>query len=166
MERVSPFVDLTAVAILEAGALEDGIGFGVGMLRPALLGCRSCLRFSLLSRPFGRQCAFAVGEVVEASAIVVEPKEELQVLGGVLDVLEVVHEVTDSAWLCMRVSVVGESSPEAQRRTGQVPLLMMLSKDKASGMPAVLAELLEEYDSGFASPLREAADELTCAGRR
>lgn len=65
-----------------------------------------------------------------------------------------------------RVSTIGTNLPEALKRTGQVPLLMMLSNDKASGIPAVLAELPEEYDSGFPSPLREAEDELTCAGRR
>jgi hypothetical protein len=42
----------------------------------------------------------------------------------------------------------------------------MLSKERASGMPAVLAELPEVYDSGLPWPLREAAEEVTCDGRR
>lgn len=45
--------------------------------------------------------------------------------------------------------------------TGQVPLLIMLSNDKASGIPALLPELPELYDWGFSSPLRETAEELT-----
>lgn len=51
-------------------------------------------------------------------------------------------------------------------RTGQVPLLMMLSKDNASGMPALLPELPEVYDSGFWSPLMESPEEVTWEGRR
>jgi hypothetical protein len=49
---------------------------------------------------------------------------------------------------------------EMNQRTGQVPLLRMLSKDRASGMPAVLPELPEVYDSGLSWPLMEAAEEV------
>ena len=98
-----------------------------------------------------------------------EPEEELQVLGRMLNVLEVVHEVTNGAWLAVGVSLGclnGLSQQGIDNHTGQVPLLMMLSKDKASGIPALLPELPEVCDSGFCSPAREAVDELTCAGRR
>lgn len=47
-----------------------------------------------------------------------------------------------------------------------MPLLMILSKDRASGMPAVLPELPELYDSGLSWPLIEAAEEVTREGRR
>jgi hypothetical protein len=50
--------------------------------------------------------------------------------------------------------------------TGQVPLLIMLSKDNASGIPALLLELPELCDSGLGWPSMEVVDELTCAGRR
>jgi len=69
------------------------------VLRAGLLSCRCGLGLSLLSCPLRRESAFALGKVVETSAVVVEPKIELQILGGVLDVLEVVHEVADGAWL-------------------------------------------------------------------
>lgn len=47
-----------------------------------------------------------------------------------------------------------------------MPLLMMLSNDKASGIPAVLPELPEVYDSGLSWPLMEAAEDVTREGRR
>jgi len=55
--------------------------------------------------------------------------------------------------------------------TGQTPLAMMRSKDKASGMPADELELPDVMESlidfCFSSPLIEALEEeVTCEGRR
>ena len=105
MERITSFVNLGAVGIVEAGVLENGMGFGVSMLRTSLLSCRCCLGVSLLSCPLWRESSLALGEVVETSAVVVEPKIKLQVLGGVFNVFEVVHEIADGAWLIHIVSV-------------------------------------------------------------
>jgi hypothetical protein len=105
VERITSLVHLGAVGIVEAGVLENGMGFGVSMLRASLLSCRCGLGVSLLSCPLRRESTFALGEVVETSAVVVKPKIELQVLGGMLNVLEVIHEVADGAWLVYIVSV-------------------------------------------------------------
>jgi len=105
VERVTSLVHLGAGCVIEAGVLEYGMGFGVGVLRAGLLSCRCCLSLSLLSCPFWRESPLALGKVIETSAVVIEPKVELQVLGGVFDVLEVVHEVADGAWLMGFVSL-------------------------------------------------------------
>jgi hypothetical protein len=102
VEWVTSVVRLTTVAIIEAGTLKDDIGFSIGVLRTCLLSSRCSLSLGLLSCPFGRKSTLAFGKVAETSTVVVEPKEELQVLGGVLDVLEVVHEIANGAWLDMR----------------------------------------------------------------
>lgn len=169
MERITLLVHSASVAIVEAGTLEDRGGVDIGLVRPSVLSCGSRLSLCLSSSPFGRQDALAFGEIVESSVVVMEPEEELQVLGRMLNVLEVVHEVTNGAWLAVGVSLGclnGLSQQGIDNLTGQVPLLMMLSKDKASGIPALLPELPEVCDSVFCSPAREAVDELTCAGRR
>ena len=113
MERVTPVVHPGAVGIVEAGVFEDGMSFGVGvLLGTGLLSCRCGFSLSLLSCPLWRESTFTLGKIVEASAVVVKPEVELQVLGGVLDVLEVVHEVADGAWLMRNVSILEDDSRE------------------------------------------------------
>jgi len=71
----------------------------------------------------------------------------------VLDVLEVVHEVAHGAWLVVSVSMdrvdMSVKWGCIGKHTGQVPLLIMLSNDNASGIPALLPELPELCDSGL-----------------
>lgn len=40
-----------------------------------------------------------LGEIVETLRVVVQPEVEFQILGRILDVEHVVHEITESAWL-------------------------------------------------------------------
>lgn len=74
-------------------------------VRPDVLSCRCRLGLCLSSSPFGRQDAFTFGKVVESGIVVVEPEEELQVLCGVLNVLEVIHKVANCAWLVFSISM-------------------------------------------------------------
>jgi hypothetical protein len=105
VERITLIVHSASVPIVEAGTLEDSGGVDVGLVRPDMLSCRCRLCLCLGSSPFGRQDSFALGEIVETGIVIMEPEEELQVLCGVLNVLEVVHEVANGAWLVVGVSI-------------------------------------------------------------
>lgn len=94
------------------------------------------------------------GELEEAFRIVAEPEIELQVLGVVLDVLHVVHKVTDCAGL---VLLEDAGNTKYRRHTGHVPPLIMRSNESASGIPADDREdpviTLSLRDFCFSSPL-------------
>ena len=123
MEGVTSLVHLGAVGVIEAGVLENGVGFGVSMLRASLLSCKCGLGLSLLSCPLWRESPFALGKIVETSTVVVEPKIELQVLGGVFNVFEVVHEVADGAWL-IRIVSMDEDGLREDRSTNRASAIV------------------------------------------
>jgi hypothetical protein len=61
----------------------------------------------------------------------------LEVLGGVLDVDEVVHKIPGRARLVAELVGLGPVIEQLHKhqRTGQVPPEMIRSKERASGMP-------------------------------
>lgn len=66
-----------------------------------------------------------------------EPHEKLQMFCSVLDIYEVVHEITYRTWLTQQWLVSFQSANEewVSQLTGQVPLEMMRSNDNVSGTP-------------------------------
>lgn len=83
----------------KVGALEEA---GDGSTNRFLLGrlrvCHLC--FGLLAGPFGGEGTLALGQLLPSFAVVAVPEEKLQILGGMLDVSEVIHKIPDGAWLC------------------------------------------------------------------
>ncbi len=63
-----------------------------------------------------------------------------------LDVEQVVHEVGERQGLRGFVSLVAPVSLTQGQRTGQVAPLMILSKDRTSGMPDVMPDLPDRSD--------------------
>ena len=90
----------------EVGVFEDGGCFGACAFG-ASWGGRGLLGFSFefLHAPFWREGFFTGREFGETLAVVLIPEVELEVFGGVLDVDEVVHEVSGCAWLLEEVLV-------------------------------------------------------------
>ena len=76
---------------------------------------------------------------------------------------------TDSATTFSRLMLHEYSWEWETELTGHVPPDMILSKDRASGMPLLMHELPDAIDSRiefcFSSPLIESADEDTLDGR-
>ena len=94
---------IAAHAIQALGALRTG----------ALLGLQ-------LFRADGRrQLLLRLGQRVKASDVAAQPQEELEVLGRMLDVDEVVHEVASRAW---RAGAAIGDAVEAERRRDPRPM--------------------------------------------
>ena len=76
---------------------------------------------------------------------------------------------TDSATRLRKFTLPAYNWEWEGRLTGHVPPEMILSKDRASGMPLLMHELPDAIDSRiefcFSSPLIESADEDTLDGR-
>ena len=84
----------------KASVLEDG-GHG----RADAIWAIRRLRLNIVGNPLGRQDLFGGGELIEALRIAAEPEIELEILGGKLNIFEVVHEVTG----CARLATLGQS---------------------------------------------------------
>lgn len=79
-------------------------------------------------------------------------------------------DLSVSAVVLRRIAVHCPQSSGSQELTGHVPPAMMRSKDRASGMPWLMQELLEVIDSlidfRFSSPFIESRNDETRDGRR
>lgn len=163
-EWVSINSALELLRLIKVGSLED-VGSSVGLLWTTSVGWDSSEGGLVLGQgPLWSECLLRGWELVEALDVVAEPEEELEVLGGALDPLHVVHEVTDSAWLrSVRIQINYICYMLAL--TGQVPPLIILSKARASGMPADLLELPDLREPDASSELSLSIDSRL-AGRR
>ena len=163
-EWVSINSTLALLRLIKVGSLED-VGSSVGLLWPTSVGWDSSEGGLVLGQgPLWSECLLGGWELVEALDVVAEPEEELEVLGGALDPLHVVHEVTDSAWLrSVRIQI--NYIWYMLALTGQVPPLIILSKASASGMPADLLELPDLREPDASSELSLSIDSRL-AGRR
>ena len=84
----------------EVGALEDRSGLRADLLHCHVVHLRiHRVRFGLCDGPFGSESTFSVRECQETFDVVTVPEKELKVFGGVLDVDEVVHEISGGTWL-------------------------------------------------------------------
>lgn len=155
---------LALLRVIKVGSRED-VGGSVGLLWTTSVGWDGSEGGLILSHgPLWSECLFGSWELVEALGVVAEPEEELEVLGGALNPLHVVHEVTDCAWLKsvrMGINCICQSIA----LTGQVPPLMILSNARASGMPADLLELPDLREPVASSELSLSIDSRL-AGRR
>ena len=100
VERVA--LDLYDVGLWrsEVGTLEHLRSLGTDLLLRPLCSLRGLqLGLSLVDAPLWGKCPLVRWKVEEAFDVVTIPEEELKILRRVLDVDEVVHEVTGSAWL-------------------------------------------------------------------
>ena len=163
-EWVSITSRLALLRLIKVGSFED-VGSSVGLLWTTSVGWDSSEGGVVLSQgPLWSECLLGSWELVETLGVVAEPEEELEVFGGALNPLHVVHEVTDSAWLrSVRVQI--NCIWYMLVLTGQVPPLMILSKARASGMPADLLELPDLREPDASSELSLSIDSRL-AGRR
>lgn len=87
---------------------------------------------------------------MKAFGIVTAPEEKLQILGCVLDVDEVVHEIPDGAGLHIRSARVTVNNSSHQL-TGHVPPFMILSNVSASGIPEDAPERPDSMEASLLS---------------
>lgn len=163
-EWISINSNLALLRVIKVCSLED-VGSSVGLLWTTSVGWDSSEGGLVLSQgPLWGKCLLGSWELVEALRVVAEPEEELEVLGGALNPLHVVHEVTNSAWLkSVRMGI--NCVCQLVAPTGHVPPLMILSKARASGMPADLLELPDLREPVASSELSLSTDSRL-AGRR
>jgi hypothetical protein len=97
--------------------------------------------------PLRCEGALRLGASVESFLIVLEPEEELQILWGMFNVLEVVEKLS----FCARLKTINILRPQHKDiPTGQHPSLIILSKDSSSGTPLGF-EGMDFIDDGVSS---------------
>lgn len=88
--------------------------------------------------PLRGEGLFAALQAVPPGSVVTMPHEELEILGGVLDILHVIHKISNGDGLCL-LSVDCHTNGFSTH-TGHVPPAMIRSKDSADGMPWLIEE--------------------------
>jgi hypothetical protein len=117
---------------------------------------------------FRRESSLRFRKLAETLDVVFVPEIELDILCAVFDVNQILHEVTASHRLGETSTKCTErgaqSAAKSRTRTGHVAPLMILSKERRSGIPAIglgvkppevcLESVLVELYSRFAGPGR------------
>lgn len=99
-------VEVLALGLIKVGPLEHGVGSVDLLWSTSVVWNISESGLTLSQGPLWGESLLGSWKFGEALGVVAEPEEELEVLGGALDPLHVVHEVTNSAWLCGIRSVI------------------------------------------------------------
>lgn len=84
----------------EIGSLEHSSDLRTSLFRTGVVRLRShCLGLGLCDGPFRSESTFTDRERRKTFDVILVPKKELEVLGGMLDVDKVIHEIPGGTWL-------------------------------------------------------------------
>lgn len=100
----------------EIGSLEHSSDLRARLFRTSVVRLRShCLGLGLCDGPFWSESTFTDRKRRKTFDVILVPKKELEVLGGMLDVNEVIHEIPGGTWLDRYD--VSTTVPEVQARS-------------------------------------------------